>query len=127
MTLTNLEKTPWPWYGGKADAAPATWEAMGDVAHYVEPFAGSLAVLLRRPLSPDAMADAASWPVCEADYDTEHGELEALGWRVVEWYRAGFLKGGMGNTGGGGQQKRERLWMSPHCLGAVEARQGELW
>ena len=49
MTLTNLHKTPWPWFGGKSDAAPLAWEAMGDVDHYVEPFAGSLAVLLRRP------------------------------------------------------------------------------
>lgn len=47
--LTNLFKTPFPWFGGKGDAAPAVWEALGDVPHYVEPFAGSLAVLLRRP------------------------------------------------------------------------------
>ena len=47
--LTSLYKTPWPWFGGKADAAPAVWRALGDVDHYVEPFAGSLAVLLRRP------------------------------------------------------------------------------
>ena len=30
VTLTNLFKTPWPWFGGKSDAAPAAWEAMGD-------------------------------------------------------------------------------------------------
>jgi len=47
--LIDYNKTPWPWFGGKADAAPAVWEALGDVDHYVEPFAGSLAVLLRRP------------------------------------------------------------------------------
>lgn len=99
-------KTPWPWFGGKADAAPAVWEALGDVDHYVEPFAGSLAVLLRRPhpcnrtyysetvndadgllvnawrsmqLSPDAMAEAASWPVSEADMHARH--LALLRWR----------------------------------------------
>lgn len=104
--LTNLHKTPWPWFGGKADAAPIVWEALGDVAHYVEPFAGSLAVLLRRPhkcnrtyysetvndmdgllcnawrsmqMAPDAMADAASWPVCEADVHARH--LALLRWR----------------------------------------------
>ena len=106
MTLTALEKTPWPYFGGKADAAPAVWEALGDPCHYVEPFAGSLAVLLRRPavanrtyysetcndadgllcnafrsiqLSPDATAEAASWPVCEADLHARH--LALVKWR----------------------------------------------
>lgn len=349
MTLTALHKTPWPWFGGKADAAELVWSALGDVDHYVEPFAGSMAVLLRRPhqpnrtyhsetvndldgmlcnawrsiqLSPDATADAASWPVSEADlharhsalvrwraesqlehlmgdpsfhdpvmagwwiwgtscwigsgfcsgngawivdasgrlvrrqdgsngvsrqlphlgsngrgvnhagarepgvesntefhpmtmpevrrwfaflsarlrhvrilngdwaractggasktigmrmgkgaygvfldppysaeanrdmslyahesgtvahdvrswcaehgsdqqyrivlagYDSEHSELEALGWRCIPWFKGGFLKGGMGNTGKGGQQHRERLWLSPHCLGSEKS------
>ena len=53
MTLSDLRKTPFPWFGGKADAAPAVWEALGDVDHYCEPFAGSLAVLLRRPRSEE--------------------------------------------------------------------------
>lgn len=104
--MIDFSKTPWPWFGGKADAAPAVWEALGDVDHYVEPFAGSLAVLLRRPhpcnrtyysetvndldgllvnawrsiqLSPDAMAEAASWPVSEADMHARH--LALLKWR----------------------------------------------
>jgi hypothetical protein len=51
-----------------------------------------------------------------AGYDIEGSDLEAAGWTAVEWYRAGFLRGGMGNIGTGGQQKRERLWLSPHCL-----------
>ena len=103
----NYEKTPWPWFGGKSAAAPLVWGAMGDVDHYVEPFAGSLAVLLRRPhpcnrtyysetvndldgllvnawrsiqLSPDAMAAAASWPVSEADLHARH--LALLKWRA---------------------------------------------
>ena len=106
MTLTNLNKTPWPWFGGKSDAAPAVWDALGDVEHYVEPFAGSLAVLMRRPhpcnrtyysetvndfdgllvnawrsiqLSPDATAEAASWPVTEADLHARH--LALLRWK----------------------------------------------
>lgn len=107
MTLTNLNKTPWPWFGGKSDAAPAVWAALGDPAHYVEPFAGSLAVLMRRPatanrtyysetvndfdgllvnawrsiqMSPDATAEAASWPVSEADLHARH--LALLRWRA---------------------------------------------
>ena len=35
--------------GGKSRAAHLIWPRFGDVANYVEPFAGSLAVLLRRP------------------------------------------------------------------------------
>ena len=111
MTLTNLHKTPWPYFGGKADAAEAVWAALGDVPHYVEPFAGSLAVLMRRPhpcnrpyasetvndldgllvnswrsmrASPDEMADAASWPVTEADLTARHLAL-------VRWRAAGGL------------------------------------
>ena len=107
MTLVNLHKTPFPWFGGKADAAPAVWSAIGDVDHYVEPFAGSLAVLLRRPheanrtyhsetvndldgllcnawraiaRDPDAVAEAASWPVVEADLMARH--LALVAWRA---------------------------------------------
>lgn len=106
MTLTRLDKFPAPWFGGKADAAPVIWAALGDVAHYAEPFSGSLAVLLRRPhecnrayysetvndvdgllvnalrsiqLHPDATAEAASWYVAEADLMARH--LAILKWR----------------------------------------------
>jgi site-specific DNA-adenine methylase len=40
---------PFPWFGGKRRAASAVWAALGDVGGYVEPFAGSAAVLLARP------------------------------------------------------------------------------
>lgn len=93
-------RAPFPWFGGKSRAAPQVWAALGDVDHYVEPFAGSLAVLLRRPHvanrtyhsetvndldgllcnawraivhAPDAVAEAASWPVCEADFTAGSG------------------------------------------------------
>ena len=99
-------KAPFPWFGGKVDAAPDVWAALGDVEHYTEPFAGSLAVLLRRPhpcnrtyysetvndldgllanawrsiqLSPDALADAASYPVAECDLHARH--LALVRWR----------------------------------------------
>ena len=42
-------KAPFPWFGGKSRVAPLVWSALGDVTNYVEPFAGSLAVLLGRP------------------------------------------------------------------------------
>ena len=40
---------PFPYFGGKRRAAPIVWRALGDPAGYVEPFAGSAAVLLARP------------------------------------------------------------------------------
>jgi hypothetical protein len=78
------------------------------------------------------------WRIVLAGFDGEHDELhERHGWRVVEWYRAGFLKGGMGNTAGtdedgtvGHVQHKERLWLSPGCLTAEAekpARQVDLF
>ena len=47
-------------------------------------------------------------------YAGEHDELEANGWRVEAWK----TKGGYGVNGdGNANQKRERLWLSPACLG----------
>ena len=106
--LTNLSKPPFIYFGGKTDAAPAVWAALGDVPHYVEPFMGGLAVLLHRPhpcnrtyfsetvndldgllcnawraiqWKPDATAEAASWPVCEADMHARH--LAILRWKAA--------------------------------------------
>jgi DNA adenine methylase len=69
-----------------------------------------------------------------AGFDSEHTELESHGWSVHEWFAAGHLRGGMGNvkkdkSTGGHQQKRERLWASPHCLpiGKPQAEQGRLF
>lgn len=42
-------RPPFPWFGNKATAAAAIWQRLGNPKNYVEPFAGSLAVLLARP------------------------------------------------------------------------------
>ena len=91
MTL----RAPYPYFGGKSRAAHLIWERFGDVANYVEPFAGSLAVLLARPTEPrtetvndldchianfwravqsdpDAVAKWCDWPVNEADLHARH-------------------------------------------------------
>ena len=52
MTTQETLRAPFPWFGGKSRAAPLVWAALGDVSNYVEPFAGSLAVLLARPHAP---------------------------------------------------------------------------
>jgi len=82
--------------------APQVWQAFGDVPNYVEPFAGSLAVLLGRPHTPrtetvndadlllcnfwraiqaDPVATAyyADWPVNEADLLARHKWLIETG------------------------------------------------
>ncbi len=48
----ELLKAPFPWFGGKVRARDLCWARFGDVPNYVEPFAGSLAVLLGRPSEP---------------------------------------------------------------------------
>jgi hypothetical protein len=93
-------RAPFPWFGGKSRAAGLIWDAIGNVPNYVEPFAGSLAVLLARPhaaktetvndldcylanfwravaADPDAVAAYADWPVNEADLLARHKWLIA--------------------------------------------------
>jgi hypothetical protein len=91
MTL----RAPFQYFGGKSKAAPIIWPRFGNVPNYVEPFAGSLAVLLARPHAPhtetvndidcyisnfwravqhvpDDVAEFADWPVNEADLLARH-------------------------------------------------------
>ena len=42
-------KAPFPYFGGKSTITKYVWQALGDCAHYIEPFCGSCAVLLLRP------------------------------------------------------------------------------
>lgn len=100
-----MMKPPFPWFGGKRRVAPRVWEALGDVANYIEPFAGSLAVLLNRPTrhtgyvetvndmdayicnfwravqhDPSSVARYADNPVSECDLEARHI------WLVIAWY-----------------------------------------
>ena len=86
---------PFPWFGGKRRAASLIWPRFGDVPNYVEPFAGSLAVMLARPhaahtetvndadaylanfwralkADPDGVEAAADNPVNEVDLHARH-------------------------------------------------------
>ena len=88
-------RAPFPYFRGKRPVAHLVWDALGNVAHYVEPFFGSGAVLLNRPhaancetvndmdgllsnfwravrANPDAVAHHAAWPVNEADLHARH-------------------------------------------------------
>lgn len=91
--MSEALAAPFPYFGGKRRAASRIWEALGDPSGYVEPFAGSAAVLLARPpfegrrvetindadgwlintwraiqLSPEKVATHAYGPVSEIDY-----------------------------------------------------------
>jgi hypothetical protein len=90
---------PFPYFGGKSWVAPAVWERFGKAVNYVEPFCGSLAVLLGRPTpfsgpetvndadglvanfwravqaDPEAVAHHADWPVIENDLHARHAWL----------------------------------------------------
>ena len=96
--MSDLQ-APFPYFGGKSNAAEEVWAAFGaDLKNYVEPFVGSAAMLLARPdpsgvetindadgfvsnlwravaADPKGVADAADWPVNEADLFARHSWL----------------------------------------------------
>jgi D12 class N6 adenine-specific DNA methyltransferase len=100
-------RAPFPWFGGKSRIASLVWARFGNVPNYVEPFAGSLAVLLGRPHDPkvetvndvdaylanfwralqhepEHIAYWADWPVNEADLHARHRWLVGEGRERVE-------------------------------------------
>jgi DNA adenine methylase len=111
-TSADVLKTPFPYTGGKARVADLVWERLGNVDNFVEPFAGSLAVLLRRPANhfadgyrvetcndlnhyivnfwraikaaPEKVAEYADSPVLEADLHARHKWL-VRSKESVEW------------------------------------------
>jgi DNA adenine methylase len=92
-------KAPFPWFGGKRRVTGVVWERFGNVTNYVEPFAGSLAVMLGRPQpfvgtetvndkdgfianfwralqhDPEQVTRYADWPVNEVDQNARHAWL----------------------------------------------------
>jgi len=97
-SLAGTLAAPFPWFGGKALACDVVWSAFGEVDNYVEPFAGSAAMLLGAPdgkrvetindadgfvanfwravsRDADAVADAADWPCNEVDLFARHSWL----------------------------------------------------
>jgi Site-specific DNA methylase len=88
-------KSPYPYFGGKQRVANTIWQGLGEVSNYVEPFCGSLAVLLANPKvpkietvndkdcfisnfwravsqDPEGVAKYADYPVHEADLHARH-------------------------------------------------------
>jgi site-specific DNA-adenine methylase len=105
MTL----QAPFPYFGGKAAIAHVVWRALGQPAHYIEPFFGSGAVLLARPrwrpsmcetvcdingflcnvwralqFAPDETARWCDWPVNHADLIARKKALIANETRLLD-------------------------------------------
>jgi site-specific DNA-adenine methylase len=94
MSRSKL-KAPFSWFGGKSRITSTVWKAFGEVSNYIEPFAGSLAMLLANPKipkietvndidcglcnfwraisnDPESVAKFADYPVNEADLHARH-------------------------------------------------------
>ena len=88
-------KSPYPYFGKKSRVADIIWKGLGELDNYIEPFAGSLSVLLASPQiskmetvndkdhfisnfwraisdNPEKVAKFADYPVTEADLHARH-------------------------------------------------------
>jgi site-specific DNA-adenine methylase len=97
-SLAGTLAAPFPYFGGKALACEEVWQAFGEVDNYVEPFAGSAAMLLGAPdgkrvetindadgfvanfwravcHDAEAVASHADWPCNESDLFARHAWL----------------------------------------------------
>lgn len=103
---------PFPYFGGKGAVASVIWRHLGDVDRYIEPFCGSAAVLLARPLDdrwlgryketindragfvsnfwravkhdPETLAQHMDWPINEVDLHSRQQWIIARGKTLVE-------------------------------------------
>ena len=97
-TIAGTLAAPFPYFGGKSNACELVWSLLGQPENYVEPFAGSAAMILGRPdgggvetindfdgfvanfwraisKEPSLVAFHADWPVNEADLLARHSWL----------------------------------------------------
>jgi DNA adenine methylase len=97
-SIAGTLAAPFPYFGGKSNACADVWAALGDPENYVEPFAGSAAMLLGRTnightetindadgfvanfwravaLDAGAVAHFADWPCNESDLFSRHSWL----------------------------------------------------
>lgn len=106
-SLAGTLAAPFPYFGGKSLACATVWAAFGDVQNYVEPFAGSAAMLLGAPsgkrvetindadgfvanfwravaADADAVAGHVDWPCNEADLFARHSWLVRQSTGLIE-------------------------------------------
>jgi DNA adenine methylase len=100
-------KTPFPYFGAKSRVAAEVWQRFGHVNNYIEPFCGSMAMLLHRaePTTyetvndldglltnfwralkhdPEAIADLCAAPPSEIDITARHNWVYRNKERIVE-------------------------------------------
>lgn len=93
--IPDMVKAPFSYFGGKSKVSQVVWSGLGEVSNYVEPFAGSLAILLSNPkipkietvndkdcflsnfwravsIDPEGVAKYADYPVNETDLHARH-------------------------------------------------------
>jgi len=130
---TTAEKLAWitDWFVGLQDSFREARVACGDWARICSPGTmtrnGTCAVLLDPPYSltgavyakdsSTVSGDVRRWciengtnqklRIALCGHDTEHNELESLGWTVETWVKGGGYQG---------KDDRERIWFSPACL-----------
>jgi len=98
ISLAGTLAAPFPYFGGKSLACESVWSALGDPENYIEPFAGSAAMLLGRPnsgkvetindfdgfvanfwravsLDANSVAKHTDWPTNEVDLFARHSWL----------------------------------------------------
>ena len=127
-------KAPFPYFGGKSRVASIIWKRFGNVNNYVEPFGGSLAVLLGRPTpfdgaetvndmngwlqnawraiqaDPDAVAAYADNPVMELDLHARGDAIFYRGWTTAAGERLmpeEFVE----------RMRSDEEWYDPKCAG----------
>ena len=104
-------KPPFAYYGGKTTLAPAIAELLPPHEHYVEPFAGSLAVLLaKRPSRAETVNDldgdlVTFWRVLR-DRPEDFERVCALTPHSRAEYRSGIWR-----------PARRRVWSGPAACG----------
>lgn len=107
-SIAGTLAAPFPYFGGKSNACDTVWRAFGEVDNYVEPFAGSAAMLLGAPdgkrtetindadgfvanfwravaYDAEAVAEHTDWPNNEADLFARHSWLVRQSRALLEY------------------------------------------
>jgi hypothetical protein len=102
--LRKYLKAPFPYFGGKSAIADKVWEYFWDIKHYIEPFCGSIAVLLKNPKCGEGLVETVNdkdgnianvWRSIQkdpdkvayyCDYPVNHIDLEARRRYLIKHY-----------------------------------------